>query len=86
METSTPFAVTDSMGVVMSEIARATYYRQLKQELDSREHEARLLAAAAEKLERDGQTALAEGIRDMWRYNEVGRLRIQTQLGALFFC
>jgi hypothetical protein len=70
----------------MSEIARATYYRQLKQELDLREHEARLLATAAEKLERDGQTELAEGIRDMWRCNEVGRLRLQTQLGALFFC
>jgi hypothetical protein len=62
------------------------YYRQLKQELDLRESEARLLAAAAEKLEQDGQTDIAEGIRDMWRYNEVGRLRLQTQLGALFFC
>ena len=70
----------------MTEIARATYYRQLKQELDLREYEAHLLAAAAEKLERDGQTEMAEGIRDMWRCNEVGRLRLQTQLGALFFC
>jgi hypothetical protein len=74
------------MGAVMSEIARATYYRGLKRELDLRESEAQLLAAAAEKLEGDGQTAMAEAIRDMWRHNEVGRLRLQTQLGALFFC
>jgi hypothetical protein len=70
----------------MPETTRAMYYRQLKRELDLRESEARLLAAAAEKLERDGRSELAEGIRDMWRCNEVGRLRLQTQLGALFFC
>jgi hypothetical protein len=70
----------------MSEATRATYYRGLKLELDLRESEAQLLAAAAEKLEGDGQTAMAEAIRDMWRHNEVGRLRLQSQLGALFFC
>ena len=70
----------------MSETTRAMYYRQLKQELDLRETEDRLLAAAAEKLERNGQTELANGIRDVWRYNEVGRLRLQAELGALFFC
>ena len=70
----------------MSEATRATHYRELKRELDLRESEARLLADAAEKLERDGKTALAESIRDMWRYNEVGRLRLQAQMGALFFC
>jgi len=70
----------------MSGIARATYYRELKRELDLRESEAQLLAAAAERLERDGQTAMAAGIRNMWRHNEVGRLRLQAQLGALFFC
>jgi hypothetical protein len=70
----------------MSEAVRATYYRGLKRELDLRESEAQLLAAAAEKLEGDGQTAMAESIRDMWRYNEVGRLRLRAQLGALFFC
>jgi hypothetical protein len=74
------------MGVAMSEIARVSYYRELKRELDLRECEARLLADAAEKLEREGQTAIAEGVRDMWRHNEVARLRLQSQLGALFFC
>jgi hypothetical protein len=70
----------------MSETARALCYREVKRELDLRESEAQLLAAAAEKLEGDGQTAMAEAIRDMWRHNEVGRLRLQSQLGALFFC
>jgi hypothetical protein len=70
----------------MPETIRAMYYRQLKRELDLRGSEARLLAETAEKLERDGRSKLAEGIRDMWRCNEVGRLRLQAQLGALFFC
>ncbi|WP_162820524.1 hypothetical protein [Microvirga calopogonii] len=70
----------------MSETARASYYRELKRELDLRESEAQLLAAAAEKLEREGQTALAEAVHDIWRHNEVARLRLQSQLGALFFC
>jgi hypothetical protein len=70
----------------MSEIARASYYRELKRELDLRESEAQLLADATQKLEREGQTAIAGGVRDMWRHNEVARLRLQSQLGALFFC
>jgi hypothetical protein len=82
VETFTTYAVTDRMGAAMSEIAKASYYR----ELDLRETEAQLLAAAAEKLERESQSAIAEAIRDMWRHNEVARLRLQTQLGALFFC
>lgn len=49
----------------MSEIARVSYYRELKRELELRECEAQLLADAAEKLEREGQTAIAEGVRDM---------------------
>jgi hypothetical protein len=86
VETFSPHAVTDKMGDVMSEIAKALCYRELKRELDLRESEAQLLAAAAEKLEQEGQTALAESIRNIWRHNEVARLRLQTQLGALFFC
>lgn len=65
METFTLLAVTDRMGVAMSEIARVSYYRELKRELELRECEAQLLADAAEKLEREGQTAIAEGVRDM---------------------
>jgi hypothetical protein len=86
VETFTTYAVTDRMGAAMSEIAKASYYRELKRELDLRETEAQLLAAAAEKLERESQSAIAEAIRDMWRHNEVARFRLQTQLGALFFC
>ena len=85
-ETFSPQAVTERMGEVMFEAAKATYYRELKRELDLRQREAQLLEAAAVKLERDGQISLAESIRDMWRHNEVGRLRLQAQLGALFFC
>jgi hypothetical protein len=72
------------MGVAMSEIARASYNRELSRELDLRESEARVRANAAEKLERKGQIAMAEAIRDMWRHNEVARLRLQSLLGALF--
>ena len=62
---------------------KAMYGQALRQELDLREGKALHLADAAGRLQRQGQAAMALAIRDMWRHNEVERIKLQAQLDAV---
>ncbi|MFC1459526.1 hypothetical protein ACETIH_23075 [Microvirga arabica] len=67
----------------MRDDPKAMYRRELRQELNLREGEAVHLADAVGRLERQGQATMAQASRDMWRHNEVERIKLQAQLDAL---
>jgi hypothetical protein len=69
----------------MGEITKAAYCEQLKRELHLRESEAVHFTNAAARLERQGQIEMALAIRDMWRHNEVERLKLQAQINAVYW-
>ena len=67
----------------MRKTAKAAHCRELMRELSLRDSEALHLSDAAYRLERQGQATMAWAIRDMWRHNEVERIKLQAQLDAL---
>ena len=69
----------------MRDLTKATYCEQLKRELHLREREAVHFAEAADRLERQGRTEMARAIRDMWRHNEVERMKLQAQINVVYW-
>jgi len=68
---------------MMRKTAKAAHCRELMRELSLRDSEALHLSDAADRLERQEQATMARAIRDMWRHNEVERIKLQAQIDAL---
>jgi hypothetical protein len=67
----------------MLEAAKALLLRNLKQELSLRDKQADYLLEMAEQLPQQGLHAMTQTMWEMWRHNEVDRIKLKAQIEAL---
>jgi hypothetical protein len=67
----------------MLEAAKAILRHNLKQEHSLREKQAAYLLDMADRLSEQGLSGMVQPVWEMWRHNEVERLKLRAQIEAL---
>jgi len=67
----------------MLEAAKAILIQNLKHDLTLREKQAADLVKMADMVQQQELSGMAEALWEMWRQNEVERLKLQVQIEAL---